>query len=182
MINDIDLAEIASIVRLLKELEFSEFVYSKGETSLSIRRADALALSASTAAQGVPAPVQVGNKASPPPASGSKVERKQASVASAGAASGAQKTGADAQGPGPDEVLIRAPLLGVFYPAPKPGEPNFVKIGDEVGPDSTVCIIEVMKLMNTVDAGVAGTITQIHVAEGDFVEFDQPLFTVKKSG
>ncbi len=73
---------------------------------------------------------------------------------------------------------MRAPLLGTFYSAPKPGEPPFVKVGDRVEPDTVVCIVEVMKLMNSVNAGVAGVIAAVHVRDGELVEYDQPLFTV----
>jgi acetyl-CoA carboxylase biotin carboxyl carrier protein len=73
---------------------------------------------------------------------------------------------------------IRAPLLGTFYSTPKPGEPAFVKVGDRVEPDTVVCIVEVMKLMNSVAAGITGSIAAIHVRDGDLVEHDQPMFTV----
>jgi biotin carboxyl carrier protein len=69
-------------------------------------------------------------------------------------------------------------LLGTFYAAAKPGEPAFVKIGDRVEPDTPVCIIEVMKLMYSVTAGISGTIAAICVENGDLVEHGQPLFLV----
>lgn len=73
---------------------------------------------------------------------------------------------------------VVAPWLGTFYFAPKPGDPPFVHIGDRVTADTVVCIIEVMKLMNTVTAGVAGVIAAVHARDGDLVEHGQPLFTV----
>jgi acetyl-CoA carboxylase biotin carboxyl carrier protein len=70
-------------------------------------------------------------------------------------------------------------MLGIFYRSPKPGDPAFVEIGDKVAADSVVCIVEVMKLMNSMTAGVSGEITAVHAQNGDLVEFDQPLFSVR---
>jgi acetyl-CoA carboxylase biotin carboxyl carrier protein len=74
---------------------------------------------------------------------------------------------------------IVAPMLGTFYSAPAPGEPPFVDVGARVEPDTIVCIIEVMKMMNSVPAGVAGTIAAIHVENAQPVEYGQALFRVE---
>ena len=76
-------------------------------------------------------------------------------------------------------VTIDAPMLGVFYRAPSPGAPPFVDVGERVEADTIVCIIEVMKMMNSVPAGVAGTIAEILVENAEAVEYDQPLFRVE---
>ena len=76
-------------------------------------------------------------------------------------------------------VAIVSPLLGTFYRAPAPGEPPFVEVGASVDPDTIVCIIEVMKMMNSVPAGVTGTIAEIHVDNAQPVEYGQPLFRVQ---
>jgi biotin carboxyl carrier protein len=82
--------------------------------------------------------------------------------------------------PSPDgAVAIEAPMLGTFYQAPGPGEEPFVHVGSEVEPDSTVCIIEVMKMMNSVPAGVAGTVVEVAAENGQLVEYGQPLFYVR---
>jgi len=78
-----------------------------------------------------------------------------------------------------DGVTIDAPMLGVFYRAPGPGAPPFVDVGARVEPDTVVCIIEVMKMMNSVLAGVAGTITEVRVENAEAVEYGQPLFRVE---
>lgn len=75
----------------------------------------------------------------------------------------------------PRWVAVKAPMLGTFYAAPKPGAPPFVSVGQAVSPDDNLCIIEVMKLMNYVKAGTRGTIAHIAVSNGDLVEFDQAL-------
>lgn len=77
-------------------------------------------------------------------------------------------------------IPIRAPMLGTFYRTPKPGAPPFVEIGSYVTEEDPVCVIEVMKCFNTVRAGVQGEIVQICAEHGQMVEFQQPLFLVKK--
>ena len=80
-----------------------------------------------------------------------------------------------------DQEIIKSPMVGTFYQAPSPDSPNFVEVGSKVGPDSVVCIIEAMKVMNEIQAEVKGTITEILVENGDSIEFGQPLFKFKKS-
>ncbi len=77
-----------------------------------------------------------------------------------------------------DGLTITAPTIGVFYRAPGPGRSPFVEIGMRVEPTTIVCIIEIMKMMNSVPAGVAGTIAEIHVENAQPVEYGQPLFRV----
>jgi acetyl-CoA carboxylase biotin carboxyl carrier protein len=74
---------------------------------------------------------------------------------------------------------VRAPTLGTFYVAPKPGAPPFVAVGQQVGEEEPVAIVEVMKLMNIVKAGVNGVVRRVCAANGDLVEFDQVLFLIE---
>ena len=74
--------------------------------------------------------------------------------------------------------MVKAPMLGHFYAAPKPGAPPFVTLGQQVAADDTVAILEVMKLMNHVKAGIAGRIAQLAVGNGELVEFDQVLLYI----
>jgi acetyl-CoA carboxylase biotin carboxyl carrier protein len=76
-------------------------------------------------------------------------------------------------------VTIEAPMLGTFYRAEGPGKQPFVDVGVEVEADSTVCIIEVMKMMNSVPAGIAGTIVEICSENAEMVEYGAPLFRVR---
>ena len=78
-----------------------------------------------------------------------------------------------------DPLTIASPTIGFFYRAPAPGEAPFVEVGTRVEPNTIVCIIEVMKMMNSVPAGIAGTIAEIHVENAQPVEFAQPLFRVE---
>jgi acetyl-CoA carboxylase biotin carboxyl carrier protein len=91
-----------------------------------------------------------------------------------------ERGAAPAAAPGDAGALtIEAPMLGVFYRAPSPGAPPFVDVGSHVEADTIVCIIEVMKMMNSVQAGVTGTIAEIHVENAKPVEYGQPLFRVE---
>ena len=80
----------------------------------------------------------------------------------------------------PGLIPIKAPLLGTFYRTPKPGAPPYVEVGSLVNEDDPVCIIEVMKLFNTVKAGIRGRISQICAEQGQMVEYHQTLFLVEK--
>lgn len=76
-------------------------------------------------------------------------------------------------------VAVRAPNLGTFYRAPKPGAAPYVSVGQTVGADTEVCLIEVMKLFTSVPAGVAGTVRKVLVEDAELVEYDQPLFLIE---
>ena len=79
------------------------------------------------------------------------------------------------------EIDIKSPMIGTFYRSPSPEAGPYVDIGSEVGPDSVVCIIEAMKVMNEIKSEVKGVITQVLVESGKPVEFGQPLFKVRPS-
>jgi acetyl-CoA carboxylase biotin carboxyl carrier protein len=81
----------------------------------------------------------------------------------------------------PDEFLIKAPMVGMFYASPKPGAPDFVSIGDRVVATTVLCIVEVMKLMSNIEAQVEGTVTRILVENEQAVEYGQPLMVIKRT-
>ena len=81
-----------------------------------------------------------------------------------------------------DEVEIKAPMVGTFYAAPKPGDPAFVKVGDTVTASTVVGIVEVMKLMNNLEAKVEGTVARILVDNEQAVEYGQPLMVIRRNG
>jgi acetyl-CoA carboxylase biotin carboxyl carrier protein len=76
-------------------------------------------------------------------------------------------------------LIIKSPTVGTFYSAPSPDDPPFVTIGSRVLPDTTVCIVEAMKVFNQIPAEVSGTIVEVLINSGDSVEFGQPLFRVR---
>lgn len=90
-----------------------------------------------------------------------------------GAATAAAEPAAAAEG-----ETVTAPMLGIFYRAESPGEPPFVEVGSVVGPDSVIGLIEVMKLMNSVPAGVSGEVVEIYAENGAMVEYGEPLIRV----
>jgi len=79
----------------------------------------------------------------------------------------------------PGTHLIKSPMVGTFYRSPEPGSKPFVEPGTKVKPDTIVCIIEVMKLMNSVEAGVAGTVTHVFADNASLVEAGQPLIAIR---
>jgi acetyl-CoA carboxylase biotin carboxyl carrier protein len=109
--------------------------------------------------RGAPAPAE--DPPDPEPA-----ERAPAASASAVAASDGMRT-------------IEAPMLGTFYRAEAPGATPFVDVGTEVDPETVVCLIEVMKMMNSIQADVAGTIVEVCAENAQLVEYGDPLFRVE---
>ncbi|MGX7894650.1 acetyl-CoA carboxylase biotin carboxyl carrier protein [Tsuneonella sp. HG222] len=149
-------ADVAEIARLLDESRFSSLTLEMGTFKLRIRRdgrgwAPIADEQPDEGAQAAPAAAQ----APAPPLS------QEAGAARAG------------------EVDVPAPLLGNFYSSPRPGDPPFVEPGDRVKEDTTIAIIEVMKLMNPIRAGVSGTVVAILAENGSAVEQGQPLLRVK---
>lgn len=77
-----------------------------------------------------------------------------------------------------DATVVRAPYLGTFYRAPKPGAPPYVELGAIVAADSELCLVEVMKLFTAVRAGAAGKVAQVLANDGELVAAGQPLFVI----
>jgi acetyl-CoA carboxylase biotin carboxyl carrier protein len=92
-----------------------------------------------------------------------------------GPASGPAQPAAQASG----TVAIKSPMVGTFYRSANPDSPPYVDVGDSVGRDTTVCIIEAMKVFNEIKAEIEGTIVELLVENGQSVEYGQPLFLVK---
>ena len=78
-----------------------------------------------------------------------------------------------------DFKIVKSPMVGTFYTAPSPDAEPFIKVGSKVSADSVVCIIEAMKVMNEIQAEESGTVAEILVANGDPVEYGQPLLKLK---
>lgn len=84
-----------------------------------------------------------------------------------------------AAAPAPSLLEIKSPMIGTFYRAPSPESPTYVEVGAEVMPDTVVCLIEAMKVMNEIKAEVKGVVTHILVENAKPVEFGQPLFRIR---
>ena len=81
--------------------------------------------------------------------------------------------------PAEDELLVKSPIVGTFYEASSPSNPPFVRVGETVQPGAVLCIIESMKLMNEIEAEIAGVVTSKLVANGQPVEYGEALFGIR---
>ncbi|TJY68961.1 acetyl-CoA carboxylase, biotin carboxyl carrier protein [Arthrobacter sp. CAU 1506] len=189
---DVDLEELAAIIEQLDKTEFTDFLYEQGSLRIHVRRggyfpelasqANGQAAAASPAPGAVPAPAAAAAPTAPPTAAPPTAAAPAAVTASAAvppAGSNGQSNKISPDNLPAGRTLVTAPMLGTFYGAPKPGEPAFVQVGDTVTPDSVLCIVEVMKLMNSVAAGAEGEIAAVFVQDGELVEFEQPLFAIR---
>jgi acetyl-CoA carboxylase biotin carboxyl carrier protein len=104
-----------------------------------------------------------------------------AAAQAAAAAAGVQHAPAEAKEKGPDPSLtyVRSPIVGTFYEAPSPDAAPFVRVGDRVQPGKVLCIIESMKLMNEIEAEIAGTIEAKLVMNGQPVEYGEAMFGIR---
>ncbi|MEE3452317.1 acetyl-CoA carboxylase biotin carboxyl carrier protein [Dialister sp.] len=76
-------------------------------------------------------------------------------------------------------ITVTAPLVGIYYSAPSPDDDPFVAVGDKISENSTLCLIESMKVFTEIPTSVSGVVEEILVHNGDFVEYDQPLFKIR---
>lgn len=167
--------DVQRIIQLLNDSHFDELHLEADGIKLDLRRNGAGAPSAAGRA-----PAQLA-AATPVPAASNGSAASSPSVSSSSTSSSSAtpvSTPSDAAA-GAGLLDIRAPMLGAFYRAPKPGAEPFVSVGSRVSPDTVIGIIEVMKLMNSVSAGVGGEIVEILGKDGDLVEYDQVLVRVR---
>ena len=143
--------DVREILRIIDESDLDELRIETPDFRLHVRRGGALPAEPE-AVERAPEPARAPDPAPEPAA---------AEVASANGA-----------------ATIDAPMLGTFYRASAPGEEPFVDVGSQVGPDTVVCLIEVMKMMNSVKAGVAGTVVEVCARNAELVEYGEPLFRV----
>lgn len=163
--------EIIQILKLLENSQFEELDLEMGELKLHVRKAGALpgcgeADAHLASASPVVAPTVVAETPGPVHQAKSPVVREP-------------PVGEGAAAPEEGLLPIAAPILGTFYRRPSPGAPEYVEIGSNVTENDTVCLLEVMKVFNSVKAGVNGTITKVCVESGAFVEYGQTLFWVR---
>jgi len=163
--------DLLQIVELIKSAEaFSEFHLKIGEIELDLRKADH---ASARAAESSPA-TAAATTSSPSPAAptipAAPTEQRPARAARAAVDIPA------------GSVVIQSPMVGTFYRRPEPTARPFVEIGDAVDEDTTVCIIEVMKLMNSIPAGCKGRVTHILVEDGEPVGAGQQLIVIDPKG
>jgi acetyl-CoA carboxylase biotin carboxyl carrier protein len=163
--------DVRDILRLLDGLPYRELTLETASFRLSLRRDSAGAWTQTT--QVLAEPHVLSSDGTPVTAAATSPADGSAAPRESGAASGADS------GPADGLVDVRAPLLGTFYRAPRPGAPPFVTVGSEVGPDTVVCIIETMKLMNSVTAGVTGTVAAILLENAQFAAQGTVLMRIR---
>ena len=142
--------DVLRIVELVKTTRFSEFRLKVGEIEVHLRRKN--------------------GAGGDPVVHAQAVSQAETAAPSSGAAERSFPVGV---------ALVRAPMVGTFYRAPAPGATPFVEIGKHVEPDTTVCIIEVMKLMNSIPAEARGVVSEILVSNGARVEPGDVLLVIK---
>lgn len=154
-----DLKDIKAIIDLMKKNSLSEFELEKQDFKIKLKRGANGGFVAtpmddsSGITYALPAPVNI-----------TSANQAQTNAAIAAAASALE---------------IKSPMIGTFYRSPSPESEEYVQVGTEVNPDTVVCLIEAMKVMNEIKAEVRGVITQILVDNAKPVEFGQPLFKIK---
>ncbi len=154
-----ELKDIKAIIDLMKKNSLSEFELERQEYKIKLKRGHM------SSGEDMPGQVYM-----------PQVAALQAPVA----ASSSMVSNAVPVAPAPStDIEIKSPMIGTFYRSPSPEAGTYVEIGTEVTPDTVVCIIEAMKVMNEIKAEVKGVITQIVVEDAKPVEFGQPMFKVR---
>ena len=154
-----DIKEIKAVIDLMRKNSLTEFEYEKDGTKIRIQRGPdgkpqvfTTTPGVATAPALVPVPLAIPTATAPTPA----------------------------PAPAPESLpSINSPMVGTFYASPAPDAPAYVSVGTVVTPESVVCIIEAMKVMNEIKAEMSGTITEILVESGKPVEFGKPLFRIR---
>jgi acetyl-CoA carboxylase biotin carboxyl carrier protein len=155
-----DVRTILHLVRMMKRYDLTALDFVDGPTKIRLRR-QGPEQAYHPSPVSAPAPASTAYHPQPAPAA-----KPEPAVAAPAASSG---------------VVIESPMVGTFYSSNTPNAAPFVSVGTVVRPETTVCIIEAMKVFTDIPAGVSGTITEVLVKNGQSVEFGQPLFRVNPS-
>jgi acetyl-CoA carboxylase biotin carboxyl carrier protein len=145
-----DVKKVRQLIELMEEHDLAEIDLKQGDHGVRIKRGgEVVAVSApATATRAIPRSAAPAEPAAPESAAEARM------------------------------LVIKSPMVGTFYKASGPDSPPFVKVGDRIGPEKTVCIVEAMKVFNEIPAGVSGQVVAILVENGAPVEFGQPLIKV----
>lgn len=163
-----DLDKLQDLVRLFESSSLCELEVEEEGRRITLRKAQPTFTQLAPVIAAAPQPVQVAPPVLESPAA------KAAALEAANSASLAKSLEEEGL------VTIDSPMVGVFYSAPAPSEPVFVKPGDTIEVNQPVCIVEAMKLMNEVTAKFRATVVKIMVENGEAVEYGQALFAVRK--
>jgi acetyl-CoA carboxylase biotin carboxyl carrier protein len=161
--NDTDLKKIKEIIEIMKENELLEVEIKNGDNKIFLKRCQPH-LPVSGALSAVPV---------------MRPEAGSPQSAHTGAESLIQTYASQTTGSADNLVEIKSPIVGTFYATPSPDSEHYVEVGSKVNPQTVVCIIEAMKVMNEIKAETSGTIAEVLVSNGQAVEYGQVLFKVK---
>jgi acetyl-CoA carboxylase biotin carboxyl carrier protein len=162
--EQLDVRQIHYLVRLMKRYDLTDLNISDGHVQIRLKRRGPESATPSLMAPAQGLPTTGMPHGSLPGSSGAVPSARPESAAEA---PGGLRT-----------IVIKSPMVGTYYASTAPDVPPFVTVGSMVQPDSTVCIIEAMKVFTDIPAGVSGSIAEILVKNGQAVEFDQPMFRV----
>ncbi|MCI0335223.1 MAG: acetyl-CoA carboxylase biotin carboxyl carrier protein [Planctomycetes bacterium] len=151
-----DVRKVRKFIELMNEHDLSEIDLRQGDQRIRLRRGPEMVTVAATPAM---------------PSGGAPT--------ALGSSTAGEKRSGEAIVDDSKALFIRSPMIGTFYAAANPDSPPFVKVGDRVGPDTTVCIVEAMKVFNEIPAECSGRIAAVLAQAGEPVEFNQPLFRVE---
>jgi len=172
----IDLNWLQKLISMVDESDLDSLEISRGfGTRIRLSKSPTVHVIAGAA------PDRLGGGATVPALAG-PAAAAEPGVAGGGSATSSNAPRASGDGSGADEpalLEITSPMVGTFYRAPAPDAPPYVEQGDRVSEGQTVCILEAMKLMNELEAEVAGTVREICVQNGDPVEYGQVLFRIE---
>ena len=149
-----DIRKVKKLIELLEESNIGEIEIKEGEDSVRISR-----------------------QSHQPPAMTYAAPSPMAAAGPAPAAPDAQAAESAVAAPSSDNAVL-PPMVGTFYRSPGPEAPSFVEVGQTIRVGDVLCSVEAMKMMNQIEADRAGTVTAIHVDNGEAVEFDQPLISI----
>jgi acetyl-CoA carboxylase biotin carboxyl carrier protein len=164
---------LRQIVEMLEASDVTRLVWQKGDERLYIRRGHG---PAPTIVHAAPVHPSVSPVSAPAADYAASAPARTFSPASAPAASAASAAAKPAEKPG---IVVSSPFVGTFYRTPAPDQPAFAEVGSVVKKGQVLCIIEAMKLMNEIEAEVAGRVAEIMVENGQPVEFGQALFRIE---
>ena len=169
----IDLGQLERLLSFMSEHGLEEFEYAHGDLRIRLKKAITPPIAAPS--QALPPAPEIA-----PPAKSARVD--------ATAAGSETEAAHESSAPAPsathaeDLHVVKSPIVGTFYAGPNPESAPFVKVGDVVQAGQTVCIIEAMKLMNEIEADISGEVARIMVANGEPVEYGEPLFALRPAG
>ncbi len=170
-----DLEKIQKLIEMMRQFDLTELAVRDEGMEFKARRGER----SFGPVMAVPAPIAPAAVQQGAPSGANSAASTGNGASAVEAKAEAEDKKADGGGTPPGLRQITSPIVGTFYRKPSPDSPPYVEVGDEVEPDTVVCIIEAMKVMNEIKAEVAGTVRKILVEDASPVEYGQPLFLIE---